>query len=630
MKKLLIILAILIFASTLLYSQIINVPFDKSTIQAGINAAINGDTVLVAEGTYYENINFKGKPITVASQFLLDKDTSHISKTIIDGSKPSEPNKASVVTFDSGEDTTSVLMGFTITGGSGTVSEYLKGGGIFINKSGAHISHNIIKNNTINSTNSRAAGGGICAHFDNPNNELTIIYGNRITNNKVFSTSQFNSYGGGIDIRYANVRIINNDISNNEIGGGGENYGTGLKLSYSNETSIIEGNNISFNTFSNTQTAMGALFLVYTDGVRVLNNIFEGNTGTLGGGLNLGQVKGGTISNNLFKENSAAEGAGIYLNNSNSTIENNMIINNNAQGAGGGISLYNFSNLEIKNNIIANNVAGYVAGGLFLMNNCNPQIINNTIVGNTSDVAGGLFMLEDSNPVLMNTIIYGNAAYTVGKQILFGDTVSNSTIAYCDIEGGKDDFGFDIVGGYYNGTYLNNIDQDPMFEDTLFNLSENSVCVGNGITSMEVNGSTYNCPTTDYFGKSRPNLIDEYADIGAIESEFKQNPFVGIEKTSIELPNEFSLYQNYPNPFNPTTTIEYSIPASLNSSKGEALVKLKIYDILGREIEVLVNEEQKPGYYEVKWDACNQSSGVYFYQLAAGNNIITRKMILLR
>ena len=91
------------------------------TIQNAIDVANNVDIILVDEGTYYENINFKGKAITVASKFILDQDTSHISRTIINGSQPSNPNNASVVTFNSGEDTTSVICGFTITGGKGTV-----------------------------------------------------------------------------------------------------------------------------------------------------------------------------------------------------------------------------------------------------------------------------------------------------------------------------------------------------------------------------------------------------------------------------------------------------------------------------------------------------------------------------
>jgi hypothetical protein len=112
--------------STFLNSTIINVPADQSSIQAGINAAANTDTVLVQPDTYVENINFNGKLITVGSLFLTTADTSYISTTIIDGNATSN-----VISFISGEDSTAVLCGFTITNGlgGGSFPEY-EGGGI--------------------------------------------------------------------------------------------------------------------------------------------------------------------------------------------------------------------------------------------------------------------------------------------------------------------------------------------------------------------------------------------------------------------------------------------------------------------------------------------------------------------
>ncbi len=96
------------------------------------------------------------------------------------------------------------------------------------------------------------------------------------------------------------------------------------------------------------------------------------------------------------------------------------------------------------------------------------------------------------------------------------------------------------------------------------------------------------------------------------------------------LPVIFEMFQNYPNPFNPTTTIKYSIPASLNPSQGVTLTQLKIFDILGREVATLVNEAKAPGNYEVNFDAINLASGVYFYRLQAGSFVQTKKMMLMK
>jgi len=94
------------------------------------------------------------------------------------------------------------------------------------------------------------------------------------------------------------------------------------------------------------------------------------------------------------------------------------------------------------------------------------------------------------------------------------------------------------------------------------------------------------------------------------------------------MPQSYSLSQNYPNPFNPTTVIKYSIPEKEN---GEVqLISLKIFDLLGREIKVLVNEIQTPGNYEIGFNAADLTSGIYFYQLTAGDYKATKKMILLK
>ena len=89
------------------------------------------------------------------------------------------------------------------------------------------------------------------------------------------------------------------------------------------------------------------------------------------------------------------------------------------------------------------------------------------------------------------------------------------------------------------------------------------------------------------------------------------------------LPSRFDLSQNYPNPFNPTTTIKYELPKSSE-------VTLSVYDVLGREVAVLVNEGRNAGVHEVKFDGSGFASGVYFYRLRAGDFVQTKRFVLLK
>lgn len=100
-----------------------------------------------------------------------------------------------------------------------------------------------------------------------------------------------------------------------------------------------------------------------------------------------------------------------------------------------------------------------------------------------------------------------------------------------------------------------------------------------------------------------------------------QPTFIKVEKNSI--PNNYILHQNYPNPFNPVTYIEFAIPKLTNT-------KISVYDVTGKEVYVLVEENLHAGYYEVEWDANSFSSGVYFYKIEAGDFVQTKKMILLK
>jgi hypothetical protein len=120
---------------------------------------------------------------------------------------------------------------------------------------------------------------------------------------------------------------------------------------------------------------------------------------------------------------------------------------------------------------------------------------------------------------------------------------------------------------------------------------------------------------------------------------FKVANIIGIAQNNNTIPNSYRLYNNFPNPFNPSTQIKYDIPLLRGVDANDApmvrggrgvLTQLKIFDILGREVQTLVNGELKPGSYNVTWDASAFPSGVYFYKLTAGSFVSTHKMVLIK
>lgn len=129
------------------------------------------------------------------------------------------------------------------------------------------------------------------------------------------------------------------------------------------------------------------------------------------------------------------------------------------------------------------------------------------------------------------------------------------------------------------------------------------------------------------FGQGMVSIMDPLGDVGynfidIVAANWSINIIDDIQTVSI-LPTTFELYQNYPNPFNPSTTIAFDLPHA-------SLVSLKVYNVLGQEVSTLINETKSAGHYETVWNAEGIPSGVYFSQLTFGNQIVTRKMLLLR
>jgi len=281
--RLLLIGLFLLILTTMSTAKTIRIPAQQTTIQAGIQAATHGDTVLVAPGTYLENINFQGKNIVVASHFILNNNPQTIEETQILGINPPDPDTASCVVFYSGEDSTALLQGFTISGGKGTLwidtqlpdYKWRGGGGIFIFKSSPTIKNNRLINNFVTNRSgvNGAQGGGLLTYGGNP-----LIQDNFFSGNQA-------DYGAGVVIDYSGARVRRNIIYRNA---GGQAYGgAGIWVIGQGAAPIlIENNTIVENASSGTSGAYagkgGAMF-VWLGQVTARNNIIWGNTQSQGG-----------------------------------------------------------------------------------------------------------------------------------------------------------------------------------------------------------------------------------------------------------------------------------------------------------------------------------------------------------
>jgi Right handed beta helix region len=274
----------------------INVPKDQPTIQAGINAANNGDTVLVSPGTYTENINFNGKAITVTSAM-------GSKVTIIDGGQANQ-----VVTFDSGETQSSILRGFTIRNGN-AICCGASAGGILISNSSPTISHNTITKNF---------GCGINAVDGAP-----VIEDNVISYTTNVPPSGYSycgvAQGSGILLGNQSGQIIGNTIIYNVAGPDGN--GGGIYL-WVGGAPLIENNIIAFNQ-AGIYSSGGGITMQNSGAPIIVQNLIIGNkAGTVGGGLDLEIPNDGSTAlmvNNTIAGNSTADenhgpiGADVYI-----------------------------------------------------------------------------------------------------------------------------------------------------------------------------------------------------------------------------------------------------------------------------------------------------------------------------
>jgi len=301
------------------------------------------------------------------------------------------------------------------------------------------------------------------------------------------------------------------------------------------------------NTGNDYDISGGAIFVLNFSKLIISNCLLHhnscGSSGQPGGGAICLWNSSSTIcSNTLLNNNAPASGVGggiICWQNANASISNNLISNNTAGNGGAGIYIGG-SNPMVINNIITKNRTDDEAGGIRCNYSSRPLIINNTIVNNKANYGGGIHCDGNSNPILINTILYGNTARSrEGNQVYIADSGSDPNFLFCDIEGGKDQFGGSGADLNYNGTYENNLDSDPFFADVAnddYHLSYASPCVGAGADSVEIDGTWYYASSADFDGNLRPNPAGSSPDIGALESKLG-NPLTRIIEDQITSPS---------------------------------------------------------------------------------------------
>ncbi len=264
------------------YAQTVReIPAEYPTIQAGINAAQEGDTVLVSPGIYYENLQLTGRNIVLTSRFRLENNPALIEQTIVDGSQPLHPDTASCLLIWKNETAATVVEGFTFRGGTGTAwldpagaGTFREGGGILTEFSSPVIRYNIIRDNVVGPGGPglvSTGGGGIRSGEGAP-----------LIENNVISHNRAEGYGGGIVLNFCPGAVVRNNIIDHNYGGkdysGGGFWATGADQ---NTVVQLHNNVIAWNQSpgpAGNFKGKGGGIWVFSIKVQGSGNIVWGNT----------------------------------------------------------------------------------------------------------------------------------------------------------------------------------------------------------------------------------------------------------------------------------------------------------------------------------------------------------------
>jgi uncharacterized delta-60 repeat protein len=390
-------------------------------------------------------------------------------------------------------------------------------------------------------------------------------------------------------------------------------------------TSIIENCRFDYaNKIDMPYQGGGAIAIYNSDNVIVRRSVFYLNQAKFGGAIYIensdvmiedcyfdlnGRERG------QYGEASATSGGGMYVKDANPYLHKLKFISNQSIGGGAALLLDNASPV-ITNIMMVRNFTKGLGGAVQLINGASPKFVNMTTADNVAETAGGaIYLNPNSNPTIINSIMYGDTK----PEIYLGGGTPVVTYSIIDSASSESYFG---EGCLDVNPYLTN--------DVDYRLANNHCPYSSGNNAVSPAIDAGHPDSLDTELDCYAGLGTNRADMGYYGGRYSENTTdVEEENIETEIPNKYELSQNYPNPFNPSTTINYSIPV-VNAHTSTANVTLKVYDILGREVAVLINKEQAPGNYSVKFDASNLTSGLYFYRLTAGKFTSVKKMMLLK
>jgi hypothetical protein len=666
-----------------------HVPSEFASIQGAINASAAGDTVLVSPGTYHENINFRGKNIVVAGMELLSGDRNDILTTVIDGSSPVSADTSSCVIIASGEDSTAVLHGFTLTGGAGTKWQdkhiggyYREGGGVLTENSSPTIRFNrIVHNSATNTSGVTSAGGGaIRSDGGNPH----------ILNNVIaFNTGR---YGAGIVLNYTGATIRNNVIFANK---GGEDYGgSGIWCNQNGPfAKIIENNTI----VGNASALDGGGVLLWSTAATLRNNILWDNTQVTGLQISLrspasvtatySDIQGGwTGQGNIAQEPVFADSA-LLLSPSSPCVdagdpegssndpENPGNPGNAAWPSLGSVrndmGAYGGPGASLMGRFSAPGIAfptPVIDFGYTLPGNQRTAVLRIKNVGASSvivdsarvqsDPGGTIAPAKSANlligPTLSDSILFtwSPVVNTVIQDTLlvYHNDPSVSRPSKIPMTGNSNPVALLAVNttAYNFGSVdINTVRRDTTFTVHNIGTGPDSVYVSLNYKQVTQHSAIQAEPVAFSLAAGDSQLVtfslfpNQVGKTGLFQPLVLVDSRFGLGTTHFEKRMQFSIIgtvavkeiSDPPHAYG----LEQNFPNPFNPSTSirfaivhRQLTIVKVYDILGRDVTTLVNEVKEPGTYSVQLDASSLASGVYFYRLTAGQYVECRKMVVMK